>query len=477
MGKSEAKEKLLTHALSLQILKPIDPEVSWKELRKALTKASRMSALVANHCITHYYLQTINKQKVDTKILYSTLRDICPELQSAIINQIMQQVRQYWGSYRVETMTGERSLASFKKTFPILINNQSYQESIMWDGNCCIVPIPVFSREANSVEPKESSKKSEEDSEEKPLLLSYKVATVVKCHAHKEILSRLMSGEYKFGQMKVVEKRNKFYCIITYRFPEKATILDSERIMGIDLGLTNVAYYAFNFSPKRGSIRGGEVAAFSAKIRNLRISYQEQGKYCGEGRIGHGRKRRLLPTESINEKEKNFRDLTNHRYSKYLVEMAIKNNCGVIQMEELSGIKKDKTFLQFWDYYGLQEKIKYKARDVGIEVKLVDPKYTSQRCSRCGYIDASNRPDQATFKCGKCGYGNNYYCPTCGSEQSEDNSCHVCGSKIVKSVVHADYNAAKNLATKDIDKIIALEKGESANVKYSKKKRKKSSQN
>jgi len=154
--------------------------------------------------------------------------------------------------------------------------------------------------------------------------------------------------------------------------------------------------------------------------------------------------------------------------------MAVKNNCGVIQMEDLSGIKKSNKFLQYWDYFSLQSKIKYKSEALGIEVKIVDPQYTSQRCSRCGYINADNRPNQSTFKCGKCGYGDNYYCPTCGSEQSENKPCNACGSEVVKSVVHADYNAAKNLATKNIDTIIALEKG--ANPKRTKKKRSKSSQ-
>lgn len=475
-GRKPRDPNMLTQALSLQILKPADPGITWQELRKALTKASKMSAVVANNCMTQYYLHAISKEKVDTNTLYSTLRNIRPELSSSIVNQIMQQVGQYWRTYQYETMTGERSLASFKRAFPLLINNQNYQNTVTWDGSECTLSIPMFSRKILDANPEETAKKKtkrekdlEEEKNEKPLQLSYKIVAVVKHKAHKEILNRLMSGEYKFGQMKVIEKRNKFYCTINYKFPKVAPVLDPNRIMGIDLGVANIAYYAFNFSPKRGAIKGGEVAAFSAKIHNLRRSYQEQGKYCGEGRIGHGRKRRLRPIESINEKEKNFRDLTNHRYSKYLVEMALKNNCGKIQMEELSGIKKDKTYLQYWDYYSLQEKIRYKAEAVGIEVNLVDPRYTSQRCSRCGYIDANNRPDQATFKCGKCRYGDNYYCYTCGHEQDENGSCSNCGSEVVKSVIHADYNAAKNLSTPDIDTIIEKEMG--ANPKRSKKKR------
>ena len=40
----------------------------------------------------------------------------------------------------------------------------------------------------------------------------------------------------------------------------------------------------------------------------------------------------------------------------------------------------------------------------GIEVIEVDPAYTSQRCSSCGYTDRSNNPARAAFRCGRCGH-------------------------------------------------------------------------
>ena len=40
----------------------------------------------------------------------------------------------------------------------------------------------------------------------------------------------------------------------------------------------------------------------------------------------------------------------------------------------------------------------------GIEVIEVDPAYTSQRCSSCGYTYRSNRPARAAFRCGRCGH-------------------------------------------------------------------------
>ena len=93
----------------------------------------------------------------------------------------------------------------------------------------------------------------------------------------------------------------------------------------------------------------------------------------------------------------------------------------------------------------MQQKITYKAKKAGIKVVKVKPNCTSQRCSRCGNIHKENRNakvDQAKFECKTCGF-----------------------------TANADWNAAKNIATKDIDKIIkeqlvAQEKALRHNLKF-----------
>lgn len=56
---------------------------------------------------------------------------------------------------------------------------------------------------------------------------------------------------------------------------------------------------------------------------------------------------------------------------RYIVDFAIKNGCGVIQMEDLSGFteKAKESFLKNWVYYDLQNKIEYKAKEKGINVE------------------------------------------------------------------------------------------------------------
>ncbi len=81
----------------------------------------------------------------------------------------------------------------------------------------------------------------------------------------------------------------------------------------------------------------------------------------------------------------------------------------------MPGVKK----FHVWAFKQLCEYVEYKAAEFGIRTVQVDPAYTSQRCSCCGTTLREHRPSQAEFLCRKCGYE-----------------------------VHADYNAAKNSATK-----------------------------
>ena len=132
----------------------------------------------------------------------------------------------------------------------------------------------------------------------------------------------------------------------------------------------------------------------------------------------------MKPVDAIGNAIARFRDTANHKYSRYIVDMAVKHGCGVIQMENLH-IHAEEKLLRDWTYFDLRTKVEYKAKEKGITVRFVDPKYTSQRCSRCGLIASENRKTQAVFQCQACGFSAN-----------------------------ADYNAALNLATEGIEEII-----------------------
>jgi IS605 OrfB family transposase len=110
-----------------------------------------------------------------------------------------------------------------------------------------------------------------------------------------------------------------------------------------------------------------------------------------------------------------------HRVSLAVVMEARRYDCDAIAVENLKQIRERmsnaKKFQQ-WAFKKLQELIAYKAEDHGILVDDVKPQYTSQRCSHsaCGFTHEENRD------------GDEFECLDCDKE------------------LHADYNAARNIA-------------------------------
>lgn len=191
------------------------------------------------------------------------------------------------------------------------------------------------------------------------------------------------------------------------------------------MGIAKAVTMAVSNSNKYTFIEGGEIESFRKRIEARKRSLGKQMKYASDNRRGHGTNTLIKPLEKLSSKISDFRNTTNHRYSKYIIDYAKKNNCTVIQMEKLTNINRTSKFLMSWTYHDLQSKISYKAKESGIEVILIDPKYTSQRCNTCGWIDKRNRQTQDAFDCINCGYKTN-----------------------------ADVNAAKNISILGIENII-----------------------
>lgn len=244
---------------------------------------------------------------------------------------------------------------------------------------------------------------------------------------------------YKMADSKIMydERLKAFFLVMAVKFPKQEVLADKEKIMGVDLGIAIPAVVATNFDnyyyQNVGSAQ--EVRDFERQVEQRKIRLSKARKWAGEGNIGHGYKKRTEAVNKMRDKIARFKDTKNHQWSKFIVDEAIKMGCGTIQMEDLSGISDGgEQFLKRWTYYDLQEKIKYKAEGLGLQVVKVSPKYTSARCNKCGHIHIDEpkehwRPTQDAFKCAKCSHGNKYY-------------------------VNADKNASMNIATKDIEAIV-----------------------
>lgn len=256
-------------------------------------------------------------------------------------------------------------------------------------------------------------------------------------------IEKIMSGEYELSASKIIydKQKRKWVLSLGHSFkPNKINSLDKNKILGIDvgvavpatLGVSDDSYY------RKFVGDGKEIRDFENQVIARKKRIQESRKWAGKGSIGHGIKCRTKAVDKISGKIANFKQTKNHNWSRFIIDEAVRLGCGTIQMEDLTGISEENTFLKTWTYYQLQQYITYKAEEVGIEVVVVNPKYTSSRCNKCGIIHFDNRTKEEKKN------SKPKWRPT-----QDTFHCQTCNHK-----VNADVNAARNIAMKDIEKII-----------------------
>lgn len=411
--------------------------------KKALRDLRYQSWLASNKAMTYCYTFAIenmehkikNKNNINEKEKYGKSHGAWVENR---MNEIMNihnsgnvaQTRQFVSNrfkddVKKGLFKGQVSISNFKQNIPLIIHNKNYtisQSNKGFEVKCSLFNLK-YQKENNIKQVNFTIDKLDNN--------------------QKSILNKIILGIYKQGSAQITEdKKGKWYLTISFSFEPEARETNPNKILGVDLGIVNTAtMQIFDISTqtwdklswKECKIDGKELIHYRQKIEARNKQLYIASKIVGNGRIGHGRKSRLKPVEHMRDKIGKFRDTYNHKVSKYIVDIAVKNNCGTVQMENLSGFseQQSETFLKNWSYFDLQNKTKYKCEEKGINFILIDPKYTSKRCSQCGCIDDENRDcktNQSKFECVKCGYKEN-----------------------------ADINAAKNISIPMIDSIIAEE--------------------
>lgn len=204
-------------------------------------------------------------------------------------------------------------------------------------------------------------------------------------------------------------KKNKFFLYVVFE-KDVTDIPKTDKYLGIDRGIRKLAVTSNN-----KFYAGGQVRRTCQKYQNIRNKLQK----CGS----RSAKRHLV---RLSGREQRFKANVNHIISKSIVSTL--NPGDTIVLEALSGIrnkrmrKKQRTEVNSWSYYQLEQFLTYKSLAKSIYIEYVDARYTSQRCNKCGHIKRSNRKSQSDFECKRCGFR-----------------------------LNADLNAARNIVLKHLD--------------------------
>ncbi|GAA0938393.1 transposase [Actinocorallia libanotica] len=232
-----------------------------------------------------------------------------------------------------------------------------------------------------------------------------------------------MLTEYRRGESDLVVRGGNWYLYATCEVPELAPA-DPVAFLGVDLGIVNIAT-----TSDGDRYAGKHLNQVRHRNRRLRQKLQKKGTKSTK---------RLL--RKLSGREARFAADTNHRIAKKIVAEA-QRTCRGIALEDLGGIrdrvrlrKPQRVTLHSWSFAQLGAFVSYKAALAGVPVVFVDPRHTSQECSRCHHISRSNRPDQSTFLCTSCGF----------AEHADVNAgCTIAQrGEVVWAVSHAADDAA-----------------------------------
>jgi IS605 OrfB family transposase len=192
----------------------------------------------------------------------------------------------------------------------------------------------------------------------------------------------------------IVQKGTDWYLMLTVRVEDVPSPEGERPKFGVDLGVANLAVLA---GPGVVKFFGGKRArAVRDRCFGIRQALQKKRK-TGMVKRSKGKESRWMTSE-------------NHRISRRIVDI-VAGAGGVLYVERLQGIRDRirctagaKRVMHSWAFGQLLEFLEYKANLAGVPVKKVDPRKTSQTCSRCGHAERGNRPRQADFRCKRCGY-------------------------------------------------------------------------
>lgn len=189
-------------------------------------------------------------------------------------------------------------------------------------------------------------------------------------------------------------KKDKLFLHIVFEKEVEDVQCSNDNVLGIDRGIVNIATLS------DGTIYSGEhVLQVKKRYAILRSKLQAKGSKSA--------KRHLC---TLSTKENRFVTDVNHRISKDIISRCVPGT--ILVLEKLNGIrenskklrKSERAKVNSWSFYQLEQFLTYKALAKGCSVQYVDARYTSQKCSKCGYTIKGNRTTQSHFKCKKCGY-------------------------------------------------------------------------
>jgi len=194
-------------------------------------------------------------------------------------------------------------------------------------------------------------------------------------------------------------RKGRFTLHIVVSIPQPE-VAPSHEVIGVDLGLNRPAV-----TSKRQFVGERRWKEQDRRAFRLKRKLQAKGSRWAKGHL----------------KKLSGKQFRRHRDHDHVLSKRIVQNAppgSTIVLENLTHIREtskmgrgkdnknveNKRRLHSWSFAQLYSFVEYKAEARGIQVVKVDPRHTSQTCSKCGFQHRYNRRSQSLFLCRECGY-------------------------------------------------------------------------
>jgi len=285
---------------------------------------------------------------LNTSKLNSTYRilsmDFKGKIPTSILTALNAVITQTYNSEKKEYFTGKRSLRSYRNNIPIPFQKTCIR-NLRWDRGEANFKFELFG-------------------------ICFKTYLGIDKSNNKTILERIISGEYEMGDSSIQLTNKKTYLLLVVKFDKQLIKLDKEKVLEARLDfdtpiIAKVGKREYYIGRKE------EYVHKRLGIQMGLTRLQTALKYNNGGR---GRNKKLKSVEYFKKREKNFVDTKMHQYSYMLIKQAIKSHTGTIKLMNIPNVQEEtennEFLLRNWSYYGLIEKIKYKASKWDIDVVL-----------------------------------------------------------------------------------------------------------
>ncbi|MFA5848408.1 MAG: hypothetical protein WC833_00870 [Bacteroidales bacterium] len=302
----------------------------------------------ANELLSYLYSIDRLKHPVDPTGFHTILQERLKEsLPSGILKCLVQDVNKKYRETRNALLKGNVSLYTFRNNILIPFAAQSISQ-LHWSDNKKCFLFNLFGVPFRIILGRDKSN-------------NRKIVEDIRCGGIRIFSSYLLIDDIK----------KKTFLFLNIDVSVNTTELDKDKYINAILSSEVPLLAGFEGCEKEIGTKDEfqhRLLQIQAGIKRARTN----SRYFAEGK---GRKRKTQSLGKLLLKEKDYINTRIHTYAKILIDYAIENKCGTINLIHYAykekTRKREPLLLRNWNYYGLKRSIEYKAKLYGINSNMV----------------------------------------------------------------------------------------------------------